>query len=32
MPYYGYTKDKWNYFSEEQKISIKTEYQTITNI
>jgi hypothetical protein len=31
-PYYGYTKDQWNVFSEEQKISIKTECQTITNI
>lgn len=31
-PYYGYTKEKWNNFTEEEKISIKNEYQAITDI
>lgn len=31
-PYYGYTNDEWTNFSEKEQNSIKTDYQTITNI
>ena len=31
-PYYGYTKENWNDFTEEEKALIKNEYQAITDI
>lgn len=31
-PYYGYTKEKWDSFTEQEKVTIKKEYQVITSI